>query len=352
MAKWGQGDPRWIVEERPDSTNVNNWHWSETNVYPWASEHLGKHFTQLEVPSSDPEWTFLIKSLEKVEGDVSLINRKGRIRTIFDLTLNFQWKATLASDPETTVSGNLKLMDFNQEETASDADFNITVTGSSPHATKLRQLVRRDVLGAVVGFLIGAFMEDLKVQFTGSVLLPTHSTSSGDLPAAPKAAAPTPVPAAATAASTAPAPAAAKKPAAKDTVSVTVTADLLAPPEEIFDVFTRAERARPWAQNGVVLSPVEGAPFTLLNGSVAGEMVSLDRPGTIIQKWRLSSWPASQAADAKITLVPGERPGSPTKVTVKLVGVCREDQERVRACWNQGVFESIRRAFGWGSAQI
>ena len=28
MAKWGQGDPRWIVEERPDAVNVNNWHWS------------------------------------------------------------------------------------------------------------------------------------------------------------------------------------------------------------------------------------------------------------------------------------------------------------------------------------
>lgn len=27
MAKWGEGDPRWIVEERADATNVNNWHW-------------------------------------------------------------------------------------------------------------------------------------------------------------------------------------------------------------------------------------------------------------------------------------------------------------------------------------
>ena len=27
MAKWGEGDPRWIVEERDDGTNVNNWHW-------------------------------------------------------------------------------------------------------------------------------------------------------------------------------------------------------------------------------------------------------------------------------------------------------------------------------------
>ena len=28
MAKWGEGDPRWIVEEREDGTNADNWHWS------------------------------------------------------------------------------------------------------------------------------------------------------------------------------------------------------------------------------------------------------------------------------------------------------------------------------------
>lgn len=27
MAKFGELDPRWIVEVRPDGTNVNNWHW-------------------------------------------------------------------------------------------------------------------------------------------------------------------------------------------------------------------------------------------------------------------------------------------------------------------------------------
>ena len=36
MAKWGEGDPRWIVEERPDATNVNNWHWSEKNADAWS----------------------------------------------------------------------------------------------------------------------------------------------------------------------------------------------------------------------------------------------------------------------------------------------------------------------------
>ena len=40
MAKWGEGDPRWIVEERPDATNVNNWHWTERNADKWSKEKI------------------------------------------------------------------------------------------------------------------------------------------------------------------------------------------------------------------------------------------------------------------------------------------------------------------------
>ena len=40
MAKWGEGDPRWIVEERPDATNVNNWHWTEKNADGWSKNKL------------------------------------------------------------------------------------------------------------------------------------------------------------------------------------------------------------------------------------------------------------------------------------------------------------------------
>lgn len=44
MAKWGEGDPRWIVEERPDATNVNNWHWTEKNATPWSKERFEELF--------------------------------------------------------------------------------------------------------------------------------------------------------------------------------------------------------------------------------------------------------------------------------------------------------------------
>jgi len=49
MAKWGEGDPRWIVEERPDATNVNNWHWTEKNATPWSKERLHQLFVDFKI---------------------------------------------------------------------------------------------------------------------------------------------------------------------------------------------------------------------------------------------------------------------------------------------------------------
>ena len=50
MAKWGEGDPRWIVEERPDATNVNNWHWTEKNADAWSKAKIR---VRIEVAASD-----------------------------------------------------------------------------------------------------------------------------------------------------------------------------------------------------------------------------------------------------------------------------------------------------------
>ena len=68
MAKWGEGDPRWIVEERSDGTNVNNWHWwveagwqagssltrhrTEKNATEWSKNTLKKLLAGLEFESA------------------------------------------------------------------------------------------------------------------------------------------------------------------------------------------------------------------------------------------------------------------------------------------------------------
>ncbi|KAA3677344.1 uncharacterized protein DEA37_0011307 [Paragonimus westermani] len=53
MAKWGQGDPRWIVEERADAKNVNNWHWTEKNATQWSIDMIKKILGTFHVENDD-----------------------------------------------------------------------------------------------------------------------------------------------------------------------------------------------------------------------------------------------------------------------------------------------------------
>ncbi|KAF4370680.1 hypothetical protein F8388_025059 [Cannabis sativa] len=49
MAKYGEGDKRWIVEDRPDGANVHNWHWAETNCLEWSRNFLTNLLSNLTI---------------------------------------------------------------------------------------------------------------------------------------------------------------------------------------------------------------------------------------------------------------------------------------------------------------
>ena len=66
MAKWGEGDPRWIVEERPDATNVNNWHWTEKNADAWSKKKLEALLVNCVI--EDPKvGNVVVEEMEKCE---------------------------------------------------------------------------------------------------------------------------------------------------------------------------------------------------------------------------------------------------------------------------------------------
>eukprot|EP00184_Porphyridium_aerugineum_P001972 CAMPEP_0184706204 /NCGR_PEP_ID=MMETSP0313-20130426/36639_1 /TAXON_ID=2792 /ORGANISM="Porphyridium aerugineum, Strain SAG 1380-2" /LENGTH=483 /DNA_ID=CAMNT_0027167751 /DNA_START=248 /DNA_END=1700 /DNA_ORIENTATION=- len=98
MAKVGEGDSRWIVEEREDGRNVNNWHWSERNVSKWAYERVKQLLSQIQIIDAydaDRKVKCTISSVDKVEGDAVLYNRKGKLKTVHDLKVSGKWKAQI-----------------------------------------------------------------------------------------------------------------------------------------------------------------------------------------------------------------------------------------------------------------
>ena len=48
MAKIGEGDERWIVKERSDGANCNNWHWTTKDVTARAKAALTERLSAMK----------------------------------------------------------------------------------------------------------------------------------------------------------------------------------------------------------------------------------------------------------------------------------------------------------------
>lgn len=120
MAKWGEGDPRWIVEERPDATNVNNWHWTEKNAGPWSQERIKELFQDQKVDSDEAELT--IKEVEKVDGEASASNRKGKLIFFYEWDLVLKWEGKLKNGTDRKFNGKIKVPNLSEENDVSELD--------------------------------------------------------------------------------------------------------------------------------------------------------------------------------------------------------------------------------------
>jgi activator of HSP90 ATPase len=70
MAKWGEGDARWIVEDRKDGANVNGWHWEEKNRMHWVKERVPELLQQLSAEAPGKRVIVRVKEVVKVDGHV------------------------------------------------------------------------------------------------------------------------------------------------------------------------------------------------------------------------------------------------------------------------------------------
>lgn len=91
MAKYGEGDKRWIVEERADGTNVHNWHWAETDCLEWSRNFLSKLLSDKTLLEGEANIYIKTKKLDKVEGEAYVNIRKGKIIPGYELAVTLSW---------------------------------------------------------------------------------------------------------------------------------------------------------------------------------------------------------------------------------------------------------------------
>lgn len=72
--------------------NPNNWHWVNKDVRPWAKDYLESQVIDLSAEENGV--SAKVTKLTSMDGDVDVSQRKGKVITIFDVSLRLEYEGT------------------------------------------------------------------------------------------------------------------------------------------------------------------------------------------------------------------------------------------------------------------
>ncbi|XP_053445517.1 activator of 90 kDa heat shock protein ATPase homolog 2-like isoform X1 [Nycticebus coucang] len=150
MAKWGQGDPRWIVEEREYGTNVNNWHWTERDATTWSKGKLQELLVGIAVENE--AGCCEISELKQVEGIIKESGVKHR--------------------------GLIEIPNLSEENEVDD--YEVNVSKKKGDGDILKHLMKTAGT-AKAREAVGDYLKALKTEFTMGMILPTKGMANQEL---------------------------------------------------------------------------------------------------------------------------------------------------------------------------
>jgi len=355
MAKWGEGDPRWIVEERPDATNVNNWHWTEKNADLWSKNKIKELFTDLVI--EDPKvGNIVIEEVEKVEGEARVNNRKGKLIFFYEWEITLKWKGHVNGN-DTEVKGKVDIPNMSEEhDDMNDVDVDVSLTTKGPEADVLKEVMRKGVGAKKVRECLAEYLKSLKTEFSSGLILPKKGSENGQV------AKPAPPPSSTTAATRInlnSATGEAMKGLQKVEISsegvrlevddIKIEETMKCTGQELFNALTQRDMIQIFTGSEAKMaeSAEKGGEFKLLGGSIAGKYLELVPFTKIVQEWRLKSWPSGHVSKVEIQI---KQTKEDTKITLTQTGVPVKEVQTTRMGWQRYYFEAMKRSFGFGAS--
>jgi len=127
---------------RQDATNVNNWHWFETDLAPWAKERLEALLVGIAAEGVPDKGWVKVTKLESCEGEASVSNRKGKRIVAYELNVKLTWKGSVDYDE---VEGQLLLPYVSEDmrESGYEIKFSAKEPNDDSHKKALRYLQKR-----------------------------------------------------------------------------------------------------------------------------------------------------------------------------------------------------------------
>ncbi|XP_030346134.1 activator of 90 kDa heat shock protein ATPase homolog 2-like [Strigops habroptila] len=323
MAKWGQGDPRWIVEERADATNVNNWHWTERDATSWSKSKLKEVLVGLVVEGEAGRCE--ISDLKHVEGEASCNSRKGKLIFFYEWNLRLSWRGTVKESGEKH-KGSVEIPNLSEENEVDDTEIN--VSKKKGEGDVLKDLMRTEGTTKVREALRD-YLKALKTEFTLGMILPTKAAVGQELAAERKLSA-HPMQ---------------DSVSPQDMVGVKIpTVKILmreifnSPADELYSIFTTKELVQKFSKRPAVIEAEKGGKLQMFDGSVSGEYTELVPSQRIVLKWRCRSWPDEHYAVVALNF---QDLATQTELQLECKGVPISSEDSTRQCWKQQYFEEI-----------
>uniref|UniRef100_A0A8B9H7S6 Activator of 90 kDa heat shock protein ATPase homolog 1 n=1 Tax=Astyanax mexicanus TaxID=7994 RepID=A0A8B9H7S6_ASTMX len=332
MAKWGEGDPRWIVEERADATNVNNWHWTERDASSWSQEVLNELLLRVRVEGEDG--VCQITDVSKIEGEASINNRKGKLIFFYEWDIKASWTGT--SKNGIKYKGNIEIPNLSDENDMDDLDIRVTACKDQP-TTPLTDFMKKMGVKEIKLALAG-YVSHLKKEFSQGMILPTASEDN-------KQHVQKKIKVDKIQLDSSPTTKASSSGVKISTVKFNLKETFLTSAEELYRVFLNQEMVQAFTHLAAVVEGEREGKFRLMEGNVHGEFAELIPDQKIVMRWRFSSWPAGHYSVVTLNFTDQ---GSETELNLEAKGVPTNEEERMKEGWQRYYFDAIKQTFGYG----
>ncbi|KAI4371276.1 hypothetical protein MLD38_019533 [Melastoma candidum] len=284
MAKYGEGDKRWIVEERPDGTNVHNWHWSETDCLEYSRSLLTSLLSNIPLLSS-PSLSLTSTSVDRVDGEAYVNIRKGKIIPGYEISLSLSWKGSaLDSDGNVilSVDGKVDIPYISDENAGEDPDVRITVNDEGEVGRRCREAMSREGKRVILDKVM-VYVESMAKGGPVKDEVEVNRTKKKEAPVAAAAAS---VGDGRTA----------KKDEEKGRVkhgrkTIKLSEKFSCRAKDLWEIMMDENRWKGFTQSNARISREVGGEISMFDGSVIGSNVELQEGKLIVQKWRFGSWP-------------------------------------------------------------
>ncbi len=329
MAKVGEGDPRWVVKERSDGTNVGNWHWSgERDCLAWSEKRLRELLTAVATPE------YRVTEVEKVEGDATLYNRKGQLKAVYDLKVSGAWLDISEGGCKGTFSFELF-----------DDDPQISATAPTGHSDRKKFL---KACGPAMRAACAVFSNEL---ISGADVVELQDKAKSETEKKPR--------------STVAVPRLPEQSVSeyKRTPGVDVSSKEYREKEEsasplVFsDTFTCSKvdlfrsivsdqkRLEALTRGAVVCQPSVDGKWEVRNGEAYGVFKEIRENEMARLDWRMRSWPA-ETPDCHLTLLFSEPDTGRARLEVKVSNIENSRKPQVEGFWRMDILQAAKIIFG------